>query len=164
LQPAELAVLRELYLWRETEARAQDCPPFKVMNDDAMARLSREQPQRPDELPRALRQNPRTAAMVLEAVERGRKAAPPTPPKRPRDEYQRPDPAAIALYDRLRAWRTTRAAERGVDADVVLANHALMAIARAAPANVEALAALGVLGDWKLGEYGSDLLAVVAET
>jgi ribonuclease D len=63
----------------------------------------------------------------------------------------------------LRAWRSARAAERGVDADVVLTNQALMTIARAAPLGVEQLAALGVLGAWKLEEYGSELLAVVAE-
>jgi ribonuclease D len=118
LEPAELAVLRELYLWRESEARNQDCPPFKVMNDDGLARLSREQPRRPDELPRALRRDPKVAATVLNAIARGRTAQPPTPPKRPHDEHQRPDPSVVACYDRLRSWRTARAAERGVDADV----------------------------------------------
>ena len=164
LQPAELAVLRELYLWREGEARALDCPPFKVINDDGLAHLSRAQPRRPDELPRALRRDPQTTRAILNAIERGRAAPPPTPPRRPREDYQRPDPSVIACYDRLRAWRTTRAAERGVDADVILANHALMTIARAAPTDLEQLATLGVLGEWKLSEYGPDLLAVVAAT
>ncbi len=163
LGPAELAVLRELYLWRESAARAQDCPPFKVMNDDGLARLSREQPRRLDDLPRVLRRDPQTAKAVLGAIERGCAAPPPRPPKRSREDYPRPDPSVIACYDRLRAWRTTRAAERGVDTDVVLANHALMTIARSAPTDLEQLAALDVLGDWKLGEYGRDLLAVVAQ-
>lgn len=162
LQPAELAVFRELYLWRDAEARARDCPPFKVMNDEALARLSREQPRRLDDLPRSTRRDATVSGAILHAVARGRGAAPPAPPRRSRDDTQRPDPAAVALYDRLRAWRSARAAERGVDADVVLTNQALMTIARAAPVGVEQLAALGVLGAWKLEEYGSDLLAVVA--
>jgi ribonuclease D len=162
LQPEELAIFRELYLWRETEARARDCPPFKVLNDETMATLSRQQPRRPDELPRSVYRDRDAARAVLDAIARGRMTAPPAPPRRPREDAQRPDPAAIALYDRLRAWRSARAAERGVDADVVLTNQALLTIARAAPAGVEQLAALGVLGAWKLEEYGSDLLAVVA--
>ncbi len=63
-----------------------------------------------------------------------------------------------ARFERLRAWRGQRAAERGVDADIVMTNEALMAIARAAPHSLDALASLGVMGDWKLQEYGTDVL------
>jgi ribonuclease D len=50
------------------------------------------------------------------------------------------------------------AAQRGVDADVVLNNETLMAIARARPTTLEGLAQLGLLGSWKLKEYGAALL------
>ena len=54
-----------------------------------------------------------------------------------------------------------RAAERKVDADIVMTNDALMTIARAAPISLDALASLGVLGAWKLQEYGAELLRVL---
>jgi ATP-dependent DNA helicase RecQ len=61
----------------------------------------------------------------------------------------------------LRAWRAQRAAERQVDADIVLTNDALMSISRAAPTTLEALAGVGVMGEWKLQEYGPELLRVL---
>jgi ribonuclease D len=162
LQPAELAVLRELYLWRDAEARAQNAPPFKVMNEDAMIRLSREQPESFADLPNHLQRDSRLGKAVLAAIARGRSAPPPVAPRRNHNHDQRPDPATLALYDRLRAWRAERAADRGVEPDVVMNNQALMAIARAAPTALDQLAAVGVLGAWKLEEYGGDLLRVVA--
>jgi ribonuclease D len=162
LHPAELAVLRELYLWRDAEARSQNAPPFKVMNEETMVRLSQGQPARFSDLPPSLRRNERAATAVLAAIARGQASPPPKPPRRPSNGDQRPDPVTLALYDRLRAWRAARAVERDVDTDMVLTNQALMAIARAAPAEFDQLAALGVLGAWKLDEYGADLLRVIA--
>ncbi|MEJ5198424.1 MAG: HRDC domain-containing protein, partial [Anaerolineae bacterium] len=100
---------------------------------------------------------------VLAAIARGRHAPAPQPPMRRHNGEGRPDPAVTARYDRLRAWRARRAAERGVDPDVVLNNDTLLAIARACPADLEALAGLGLLGAWKLEEYGPDLLRAMAE-
>jgi ribonuclease D len=162
LHPAELAVLRELYLWRDAEARSQNAPPFKVMNEETMVRLSQGQPARFSDLPPSLRRNERAATAVLAAIARGQASPPPKPPRRPSNGDQRPDPVTLALYDRLRAWRAARAVERDVDTDMVLTNQALMAIARAAPAEFDQLAALGVLGAWKRDEYGADLLRVIA--
>jgi len=163
LTPEELAVFRSLYLWRDREARARNCPPFKVMNDQMMLRLSREQPTSLHDLPSGLQRHDGAARDMLAAVSQGRDAPPPIPPRPVNNGEHRPDPAAIALFDRLRAWRTARASARGVDPDVVMNNQALIAIARAAPANAEQLAAVNVLGAWKLEEYGADLLRIVAE-
>jgi ribonuclease D len=40
----ERAILRELYIFRDGRARAQDRPPVKVMNDDALVALSKQAP------------------------------------------------------------------------------------------------------------------------
>lgn len=161
LPPAELAILRELYLWRDAEARALDRPPFKVLSDDVLLRIAQNPPQQVADL----RLNPRQGEMygrgLLAAVMRGRRAAPPAPPARTANGT-RPDPQALARFDRLRAWRAQRAAARAVDADIVLTNEALMIIARAAPSDLAALAALGVLGPWKLAEYGAELLRALS--
>jgi hypothetical protein len=49
-----------------------------------------------------------------------------------------------------------------VEADVVLTNEILLAIARAAPTSLDMLEQLAVLGPWKLEEYGVDVLKVLA--
>jgi ribonuclease D len=162
LRPAEIAIFRELYLWRDQQARALDQPPFKVLTDQLLYRLSQGQPRSLDGLPLNPRQVQRFGAAILEAIARGQVAPAPQPPVRRTNGEGRPDPEAAARYDRLRAWRTKRAAERGVELDVILNNETLMAIARACPVDMDALAALGVMGAWKLAEYGPELVSIVA--
>lgn len=161
LQPQELAVLRELYLWRDEQARRLDRPPFKVLGDDVLVLLSQRQPRRLEELPLSARQITSFGRSLLAAIARGRAAAPPLPP-RPQPGNGRPDPLVQARFDRLRAWRTRCAQQRGVDADIVLTNDVLMAIARSAPDTLDELASLGVMGPWKVQEYGPELLQVLA--
>ena len=40
LGPRDLAVLKELFLFREEEARRMDCPPFRVLTNEAMLILA----------------------------------------------------------------------------------------------------------------------------
>jgi ribonuclease D len=161
LSPRELAVLRELWLWRDDQARLLDRPPFKVMGDETLVQIAQVQPQHPFELPISPRQIDHHGVGLLQAVARGMAAPPPAAPERTRNGNGRPDPQVQARFDRLRAWRAQRAAEREVDADIVMNNEALMTIARAAPTTMDALMNLGVLGAWKLQEYGAELLRVL---
>jgi ribonuclease D len=161
LRPAELAVLRELYLWRDQQARRLNRPPFKVLGDDALIRLSQRQPRRLTELELSPWQVRTFGQALLDAIARGRAAPSPRPPARQHNGDGRPEPAVVARFDRLRGWRGQRAAERGVDPDVVLNNQALMIIARAQPATLEDLIALDVMGSWKLEEYGAEVLRVL---
>jgi ribonuclease D len=161
LSSQELAVLRELWLWRDDQARLLDRPPFKVLGDDTLVQIARSQPEHPFELPISPRQIDHHGVGLLQAVARGMAAPPPAPPARVHNGNGRPDPQVQARFDRLRAWRAQRAAEREVDADIVMNNDALMSIARAAPRSIDALANLGVLGAWKLQEYGAELLRVL---
>jgi ribonuclease D len=163
LRPSELAIFRELYVWRDQQARTLDQPPFKVMSDQILFILSQEQPHSLDSLPLHPNQTRRFGAAILAAITRGRGAPVPQPPARRTNGEGRPDPEVTARYDRLRAWRTKRAAARGVDLDVILNNETLMAVARAYPTDMDALAALGVMRSWKLAEYGPELLAIIGD-
>lgn len=161
LSSSELAILKELYLWRDAQARDMNRPPFKVASDEVLVRLSREQPRRMADLRLGGWQIRHFGSAILDAIARGKAAPSPQPPSRPLNREHRLDPAAVNRYDKLRAWRSQRAVERGVEADVVLTNEALLAIARAVPTSLEMLEGLGVMGPWKLDEYGSDVLAVL---
>ncbi len=163
LTPPELAVLRELYLWRDAKARALNLPPFKVIDDRSLALLSTLQPRQAGDLPLSPYQASRYGKEVLAAILRGQASPPPQAPPRVHNNGHRPDVDTIVRYDRLRAWRAERAVQRGVESDVVLTNEVLMAIARSDPHDQEDLLALGVMGPWKLGEYGPDLLRVLRE-
>ena len=166
LSPRALAVLRELYLWREERARQLDRPLFKVVGDKTLLRLAQEQPtsrQALERVPGMSRyQVKRHGRSILAAIARGQRAPIPQPPIRQRDGNARfLDREAQARYELLRAWRNAKAAERGVDPDVVLSNEALKSIAQRAPRTLEELAEIEALGPWKLKAYGKELLGVL---
>ena len=157
LDPASRAVLRELYLYRESEARRLDRPPFKIIGDRTLVALAASRPARLDHLRRVPGmtevQIERHGRHVLRAVARGNQVQPPRPS--PRTGL---DPAVADRYERLRAWRKGVAARRGVDADVVVSNAALMALARRNPRDASALEGIDGLGPWRRRTYGEPIL------
>lgn len=159
------AVLRELYLFRESEAQRMNRPPFKLFGEALMVSISRERPDSLDALRRIqglTRHQLRSFGDgILAAVARGIQAPPPKPPKRVVNGDRRPDADTLVRYEALRLWRSERARERGVAPDVVLSNSALMAIARLESVSPESLATVGRLGPAKLGEYGESILDVL---
>ena len=165
LDPRQLAVLKALFDWREARAQRRDVPPFKVLQNETLLALAQTQPASEYEL-RKVRGMPKRlpdhlARKLLKVIEQAQDREPPAYPSR-NNGGQRPDEADMVRYERLRAWRTRVARERGVEPDVVLTNQVLMAIARAHPADLEALADLGLLGPWKLQTYGPAILEMIS--
>jgi ribonuclease D len=165
LDPVGLAVLRELHLLRDREARRRDRPPFKVIADATLLHLAQSQPQTRKELAGIRGMTPflvrRYGRRVLQSIARGRRAKP--PPPRQNGAHRRPDPKIIARYEALRAWRRDRAAERGVDPDVIVSNAALSVLAHRQPRNLADLETIDVLGPVKREKYGQEILQVLRQ-
>jgi len=163
LDPAGQAVLRELYLFRDREARRRDRPPFKVIAKATLLRLSKARPRTRGELGRIKGMSPylvrRYGRSVLQAIARGRRARPPSPPRRL--NHRRPSPAVTTRYEALRAWRKSRAVRRGVDSDVIVSNAALMSLARRRPATLKDLEEMDILGTVKRTKYGQEILEIL---
>jgi len=161
LSGRERAILRELYIWRNREACHQGIPPFKVLTDGVLIALARAQPHTTDDLARAGGLKPyhvrRYGRDILRAVERGMRAPPPAlppfPPRRSEEE--------IARFEALRAWRKRVAAARGVEADVIVGNAVLWAVAEKNPRSLQDLERIEGLGPWKRKTYGAEMLAVI---
>ncbi len=68
------------------------------------------------------------------------------------------------LFERLRAWRRTRAEQEDVPAFVVLHDSALKAIAALRPTSRSELSGVPGIGAAKLERFGDDLIALVAES
>ncbi len=66
-----------------------------------------------------------------------------------------------ALFERLRAWRSSIAKEHGVPPYVVFHDATLRAIAAAQPASLEALRGISGVGERKLENYGSAIVRLV---
>lgn len=155
------AILRELLIWRDQEARRRDRPPFKVLVDRTLLALAQSRPQSMGELagidglkPHHVR---RYGRKLLRLIRQGLHAPTPTSPKQP----SRPDQAVVDRYEALRCWRKRRAQVRGVDPDVIVSNAALWTLASRRPLSLADLAALKVLDPWKEEVYGQALLDVL---
>ena len=98
---------------------------------------------------------------LVQAMQKAAAGPAPVPPKRVHHHLVRPDEGTSARYEALRTWRTARAAERGVDPDVVLTNEMLMIIARQAPATLTDLVACDGFGPAKQTLYGHEILDVL---
>ncbi|MFN8498136.1 MAG: HRDC domain-containing protein [Anaerolineae bacterium] len=161
VSPRERAIVRELYRFRDEQARAADRPPFKVLSDSILIRLAQAQPHTLDEMRRSEILTPyllrRYGQGALAAIRAGQTAP---IPQRQRD-HDRPDEDTQARFEALRAWRKGVGAARGVDPDVVLSNAALWTLARRAPTTLEALQALDVMTEYKSRLYGEQILAVL---
>jgi ribonuclease D len=158
----ECAVLRELWIWRDNEARRRDRPHFKVLTDHALFLLARASPCKSEDLigvdglkPYHVR---RYGRGILRAVRRGMCAPvprlPPPPPRRPDVE--------VARFRALRAWRKQVADERGVENDVIVGNAVLWALARQNPRSLADLRGIEGLGPWRRRTYGEAILGILA--
>ncbi len=163
LTPQQIAIARELYLLRDTIARRLDRPHFKVFSDEVLVALARLGPRHPDDLRTVPGLNPQVilkeGPAILEAVARGRRARTPRPPTR----NQNYDPLVHERYQALHEWRKKRAAERGVESDVIVPRETLWALARLAPSSLEELDNIPGLGPWRRAAYGAEMLAVLAQ-
>jgi ribonuclease D len=156
-----IAVLKELYLLREKLAEERDCPPFKVFTDRALIQLADSPPTSIDEISRVKgigrTQADRYGKRILQAIEQGRRAPVPHPPRRPPDV----DSVVAERYTRLRDWRRSKAEQRGVESDVIVSKEAMWSIAHRAPQTIDELHGIDGLGPWRLSTYGTELLAVM---
>jgi ribonuclease D len=158
----QMAVLRELYLLREEIAKRRNRPPFKVFTDEVLVNLVRANPRYLGQLngiPGMSRfQVERFGSALLQAIQKGHHSDLPVRP----DRAPRAEPATLARYDALREWRKARAAERGVESDVIIPKDVLWALAQTPPRYLEDLDTIPGFGPWKREKYGAELLQLLA--
>ena len=161
-----LAVLRELYLARELAAIKRDAPPFKVISEDLMLRLS----VAPREGLHNLSIFKGVSSYVLashgvwirEALQKGLKAQEYQVPRR---EISREKRAYFdSIKDRfkvLKLWRKETAVKRNMLPEAIMGNDVLERIALAQPRSIEDLKAVRGLSAEKLSLYGAEIMEFV---
>jgi ribonuclease D len=163
LRGREQAILRELTIWRDRQARRQDRPHFKVLNDRTLVALAQARPRTPEKLASVSGLKPyhvrRYGEHILRAIKQGMRARPPQPPPPP----LRHSEAEVTRFEALRAWRKQVATERGVDADVILSNAVLWALAEQPPRTLDDLNGIEGLGPWKRKTYGEAILEILTD-
>ncbi len=165
LDSTGLGILRELFRWRDAQARREDRPPFKVLSDTTLLRISQSRATSQHELVRTGGVSDfvlqRYGAALLRSIEHGR-AQPQTAYPHPQSRGEAPlDNGARNRLGKLKEWRKARGDKRGVAPDVIVSNDVLFAAARKNPRTLDALVEVTGLGPWKAREYGAEMLAVL---
>jgi ribonuclease D len=131
--PEALAILRELWYWREREAESTDLPVFKVMHNELVLDLARWCAEHPRVPPMGAPCWPRRSSSgrgerLMEAIDRGRRAEPIA--RLPRAERPQRDRAAEVRMEKVRAHRDKVAHDLGIDPTVIAPKSILQDISR----------------------------------
>lgn len=164
LRRRELAYLRELWLWRDEEARAVDKPPFKILGNEELINLAKWAAAHPsqslDKGPRLPKHCTGARLSALKgALTRARRLprhAWPNP--RPRAQEGLPQPGLKEDVDRLRVLSKRIGAELGIEPSVVAPRSALEAIARNRPHSKHELIEHSGLMNWQAELLCEDVL------
>jgi len=139
-----LAVLHDVWHWREAQAERLDTPPFKVCNNALLLLMGHAAD---DGAPEAAiigcinlgRRHDRLVKSLTAAVRKGLARDPSTLPRRVRNRDNRSlTPSEIAFQDRLKAGRDVLATKLNMDATLI-ANRTQLAILARAPAELDTL-------------------------
>ncbi len=156
------AILRELYLLRDSIAQERDVPIFKVFSDAALVELAKASPAKSNDLKRVkglpLSSAQRYGRELLHTLDRGRRA----PLPRMQQRGTETEPAVVDRFMALRDWRKARAEQRAVESDVILSKDAMWAVAFKDPKTMDDLEGLSGLGPWRRDAYGQEILDVLA--
>jgi ribonuclease D len=160
-----LAVLRELFDWRDQLARRTDKAAFRILNNEPMLAMAQTPPTDLAGL-KTVRgiggeQAERRGRDILAAVQRGLAIPEADLPRVERPPRRASDPAYEARLERLKTARNLLAAQHELAPGVLCPNGTLEAVARLNPGSIDELAKVPELRRWQLREIGGGLLAAL---
>ena len=160
MTPRERAILNELCVLREDLAEKANRPPFKVLANESLAALAKENPRRREDLTDISGLSPRLidryGEEILEALERGRSAAPIQKPARP----PRPPEEFLLRLERLKQWRKEAGKKMEVESDIILPRDILEEIALRNPQDFSSLKQIMAEVPWRLEHFGDQILRI----
>ena len=168
LQRRELAILRELYNWREETSARLDRASFRVLGNEVLFALAQQPVHSLEELGRVKGVGQEGAQRrgneILAAIAKGEAIPDRDLPRVDRPARRVPDPAFEARVEALKHRRNRLAEELQLAPGVLCPNGTLEAIARAEPADMAALTTIPEMRRWRVKVLGPSLLEAVAAT
>jgi len=157
-----LALLREVYVWRETTSAKLDRAAFRVLGNEVLFQLAQHPPRTLEDLARVKGIGrdtlDRRGPEILAAIERGLAIPDKELPRIERGPRRVPDPAFEARLEAMKRVRNSLADRYQLQPGVLCPNGTLEAIAAALPVNLEALAGVSGVRSWQVNEIGAPLL------
>ncbi len=161
-----LAVLQELWHWRESVAAELDRASFRVLSNETLLAAADAAPRTPETLKAIKGVSERVlesrGAAILAAIERGLAVPERDLPRFPRGERRVSDPAFDERVERLKTTRNAAAARLGIDPGVLCPKGTLEAVARARPTSPDGLAEIPEVRKWQVELLGGDFLKALA--
>ena len=158
----ELAVLRELVPWRDGIARQLDRATFRVVGNEQLLDIARQQPATRETLaaikgmPRALLEA--RGNEVLEAIKRGLAVPDAELPRFPKAARWDRDPEFDVRVSALKTVRDETATRLDLDPGVLCARDRLEAVARKNPKTRDELETIAELRQWQRAVLGESFL------
>lgn len=162
LKPHELAILRELFQWRDGIAEKQDRASFMILGNDVILSLATDPPKGMKDILQRKGVNERVieryGIAIMAAVQRGLDLPKEEWPRVPKGKrWQRDDDYEHRLK-RLKQTRDQLTTDHDLRPGIVAANQLLMDIARTLPGDLDALAALPGMRRYQVKHFGEGLL------
>jgi ribonuclease D len=160
LSPRKLAVLENLYAWRDNMARDLDRAPFRVLGNAQMLAIARAAPSTLTALSQIAGMSKgivrRHGSPILAAVQQAMALAEDALPRTVRKRRPVLDPGYEIRLERLKQLRDACAQQCDLHPGLLCPNGTLQAVARAAPSTPADLATIAELRKWQrqvLGEF-----------
>lgn len=158
----ELALLRELAVWRDDIARELDRATFRVAGNEVLLDVARQAPASSSELskvkgfPRSMSESRRQG--VLDAVRRGSAVPESDLPRFPKAVRWDRDPDFDDRVGRLKAIRDAAAERLALDPGVLCSRDRMEAVARKMPASLEAFQEIPEMRRWQVEVLGEGFI------
>ncbi len=159
-----LAVLRELFAWREARAEVTNIPPFKIAQNELLLALAVAAPTTPAALAAVpgARHLTRDVPALLQGIARAQALPEAELPRVPAPSHgPRMSDAVRKRIEALRALRTKVARRLELDISVVLPQRLIDRIAEVAPKTLDALAEIDGVRRWRTEILGEEVLASI---
>lgn len=157
ITPRQAAILNQLCLYRDEQARKADLPHFKVLTNQLLVSLCTADISKVNDLENVAGMNPklfrRHGEQLFLAIQKGL-ASPPIPkPIRPRLDEQ-----YLVRMEKLKQWRKKIGKELKVESDVILPRDLVEALAYHQPGTQKELEALMLEFPYRLSKFGQAIL------
>jgi ribonuclease D len=163
--PRGLAILRELYAWREGVARERDQATFRILGNQALLEMAARPPQSESELSSYTGLSDgmaqRRGREIMAAVRAGLAVPDGELPRFPAGKRWERDPDFDARVESLKQARNRRADQLDMDGGFLMSRSLLEEVARARPASPQELAEVPGVRRWQTEALGDALLRVL---
>lgn len=162
----ELAIFRELVVWRDATALKLDRATFRVIANEVLFDIVRSLPRTSDALgrlkgmPRGIHE--RAGGEILAAIERGLAVPEADLPRFPKSPRWEKDPTFDHKVGALKAVRDAAAARLELDPGVLCSRERIESVARLLPREPQALTQIPEFRQWQIAELGQGFVEALA--